>query len=195
MSSRVGLFGGSFDPVHFGHQQIVRSYLSSGRIDELWILPTASPPHKTNRDVTGYGLRCKMVEGAFKNRPGVTVLRIEEQLPAPNYTLKTVEYFQEKYPDTRFLLCIGSDSLQQFTSWHRYRELLEKCELLVAKRPDYEAPEIPPESVVHFADHRPVSISSTEIRKKIAAGESVDSLVPPEVLEIIDSHGLYKNPE
>ncbi|MEX1136869.1 MAG: nicotinate (nicotinamide) nucleotide adenylyltransferase [Balneolales bacterium] len=192
MSERIGLFGGSFDPVHIGHQKIVNSFLENGKIDELWILPSASPPHKKYRKLTKFSIRCEMVDAAFKNRPGVKVVRLEERLPAPNYTLQTLKHLQGEYPDKKFFLCIGSDSLQQITSWYRYKDLLARCKLLVAKRPDYDVTDVPPEASVHFVDHKPVPFSSSEIREKIGGGEPVDELVPPEVFEIIKKYGLYK---
>ncbi|MEX2640744.1 MAG: nicotinate (nicotinamide) nucleotide adenylyltransferase [Balneolales bacterium] len=191
---RIGLFGGSFDPVHSGHRKMTTSFLNSGRIDRLWILPSASPPHKGHKDLAPYGLRCKMVEAAFLNWPDVKVVRIEEQLPAPNYTLHTVRRLKHDYPDARFLLCLGSDSLQQITSWYRYRELFGECRLLVAKRPGVHLISIPDEASVDFVDHEPVSISSSEVRSMIGRGEPVGDLLPPEVVKIIDAAGLYRRP-
>ncbi|MEX2632880.1 MAG: nicotinate (nicotinamide) nucleotide adenylyltransferase [Balneolales bacterium] len=191
MSERVGLFGGSFDPVHIGHQHIVQSFLESDLIDTLWILPTLNPPHKNQQELTEYSIRCEMVKAAFQNWPRVKVSLVEEHLQVPNYTLKTVQYLQDEYPQKKFLLCIGSDSLVQIATWYRYKELLDHCDLLVARRPEYDASEVPPEARVRLVEHQPVSFSSTEIRQRISCGESVSGLVPPEVLEVIEKYGLY----
>lgn len=192
MSERIGLFGGSFDPVHRGHQKIIRSFLESGKIDAIWVLPLASPPHKKNRELSDFNIRFKMAEGAFANLPGVLVVRFEERLPYPNYTLRTLNYLQAEYPGNEFYLCIGSDSLQNITSWYKYDQLLTQCKLLVARRPASEIATIPPEASVHFVEHELVSYSSSEIRKKISKGEPVGDMVPADVLEIIEEHGLYR---
>ena len=107
MSKRIGLFGGSFDPVHFGHQKIVKSFLESGRLDALWVLPTASPPHKSDKALTPYPIRYQMAEAAFRGWTGVENSRVEEDLPFPNYTLQTVRYLKKMYPDNTFVLCMG----------------------------------------------------------------------------------------
>ncbi|MEX0779210.1 MAG: nicotinate (nicotinamide) nucleotide adenylyltransferase [Balneolales bacterium] len=191
MSKKVGLFGGSFDPVHNGHQKIAASYLASGKIDVLWVVPSASPPHKS-RHLTDFDIRCEMLDAAFNNRAGVEVVRIEESLPAPNYTLRTVKHLKDEYPTIKFFLCIGSDSLRQITTWYHYRELLSHCELLVAKRPDYDVSDIPPEASVHFVNHEPVPFSSSEIRSRISERQTVNDMVPAEVSEIIEKIELYR---
>ena len=101
---RIGLFGGTFDPVHNGHISIVRSFLQSGYIDELWILLTPVPPHKLNKEHVSYEHRKEMLHLAFQDIDRVRISTIEQTLPKPSYTVQTVTHLAQKYPEDEFLL-------------------------------------------------------------------------------------------
>lgn len=197
MGNRVGLLGGTFDPVHNGHISIAESFLNSGFIEELWIILTPHPPHKERSSITDFKTRMEMLELAFSGRDNIRISGIEKELPSPSYTIRTILHLENAYPDNQFYLCIGEDSLADFNRWHKYGDILEHCGLLVAIRPDtqYGKDDIDPDIYkhIHFVDHEPVDISSTELRNKIRNGEKVDGLVPSRVREFIQSHKLYRS--
>lgn len=193
MVERIGLLGGTFDPVHFGHLSIVRSFLTSGRIDQLWILPSSNPPHKEEESLTAFGYRKQMLKAAFAEFEDVLISDIERNLSGPSYTIRTLEFLKERFPDPVFYLCIGEDSLSGFESWYKADEILEQCELLVAKRPNSGNNKVKQEVLakVHFIEHKPVEISSTVLRNRLKRGEDVSNYIPEAVLQIIRKHKLY----
>lgn len=189
---RIGIFGGTFDPVHNGHLAIAGSFLDSGKVDELWIMVTPESPHKQDQHISDFTTRFLMTSRAFSGKQGVLVRDDEDALPKPSYTLRTLNYLRQKYPEHSFTLCIGQDSLASFDSWYNFEQILEHTPLLVARRPDSaDVPELPQHAVIHFISHDPVEISSSEIRKKIRNGKKVSDMIPNDVLEIIRSYNLY----
>lgn len=193
MSLRVGLFGGTFDPVHNGHLSIAQSFIDSGLLDELWVLLTLYPPHKQQIHQTSYENRLKMLEAAFKNMDRLTINTIESKLPKPSYSIHTIRYLEQKYPDAKFYYCMGEDSLTKFHTWKYYDEILEECELLVAKRPGVEHQNVKQEILdrTHFVEHTPLDISSSQIRELVSKGKPVSELVPEKVSRIIEKEQLY----
>jgi nicotinate-nucleotide adenylyltransferase len=192
LEKRVGIFGGSFDPVHNGHIKIARSFLNSGLIRELLILLTPSPPHKQATDQTDFSHRFEMLKLAFQSEEQVRVSDLEKELPQPSYTLQTIKHLQNRYPDAIFYLCLGQDSLRDFHKWHKYKKILERVTLLVASRPDVDTSSVDPEILekVIFIDHEPVSVSSTEIRNR---REEERNELPAAVAEYIERHHLYSS--
>ncbi|MFO7798185.1 nicotinate (nicotinamide) nucleotide adenylyltransferase [Rhodohalobacter sp.] len=188
---RIGLFGGSFDPVHNGHLEAVNSFLDSGLIDEIWILLTPVPPHKTDQRKTDFEHRYNMLKLAFQESDNTKISDIEKDLPKPSYTLQTIHHLKNQYPDYTFFLCLGEDSLQSFHKWHKYDQILEECTLMVVDRPGSDHSGVGSEILEKtiFVDHKPMNISSTEIR------EAPDSFalmnLPDEVQNYIQKNNLY----
>lgn len=190
----IGLLGGTFDPVHNGHLAIAKSFLASGFIDQLWILLTPDPPHKTEQTLTDYEDRLKMLRLAFQSEEKVKISDLEQQLPKPSYTVQTLRYLSKKYPDQKFYLCVGGDSIRDFKQWKNWEEILDYCELLVARRPSDNELSLDSNIVTkaHFVAHHPIEISSTAIRRQIGNGEDVANLVPRPVYAYIEKNNLYK---
>lgn len=191
----IGLFGGTFNPVHHGHLSIAESFLDSGFITRLWILLTPDPPHKQESSQLAFQRRLEMVEAVFDKQSNIEICTIENKLPRPSYTSQTVRYLRKTYPGKRFWLCIGEDSLNNFKEWYQWEEILEQCELLVAKRPatDKVALDDRINNKARFISHQPVNISSTAVRRRVAEGKDITGLVPAEVKKIIEANHLYKN--
>lgn len=192
MNRKIGLFGGTFDPIHNGHLGICESFLNSKKINELWVIPASIPPQKEISVVATFQQRLEMLHLAFKSYPKVKILDIEDSLPKPNYTIQTVEYLKKTYPNNEFKMCLGSDSLANITTWFKYQNLVENISFLVAKRPGVNTdPELSIETLkVDFVSHKLSSISSSNIRAAIkSSGYSKD--VPKSVLEYIQFHQLY----
>lgn len=188
---RIGIFGGSFDPVHNGHIEAVNSFLNSGLLDEIWILLTPDPPHKRDRQLTELEHRFNMLNIAFQERERVKISDIEDDLPKPSYTLQTIRHLKQRYPDYIFFLCLGEDSLQSFHKWHKYQEILKECTLMVAERPGSSHIKVDPQIMdkTIFVDHKSMDISSSQIRVNSMHEQSLN--VQDEVLNYIKKHNLY----
>ncbi len=192
----TGLFFGTFNPFHRGHEAMVYSFLSSGTISELWIVPTPSPPHKDQAEIAPFRDRWNMVELAVSGIKGVRLSDIERHISAPHYTLKTIAALAGRYPDHGFVLCIGSDTLQTMPSWYKYKKISGYISLLVAARPGI--PKDPPEALdeftIHYCKHDMVDVSSTEIRNEIAEGNIPGSgMISPEIAAYIRNNNLYRS--
>lgn len=190
----IGLLGGSFDPVHNGHVAIAKSFLASQYISTLWILLTPRPPHKTDQVLSDYEDRFKMLQSAFQALDDIKIKDIENRLPRPSYTVQTLRYLIRKYPEKKFYLCLGEDSLRDFKEWKDWEKILDFCELLVARRSTDKLANL--NSAIaektHFVDHQQIDISSTEVRQRVAKGKDVSDLVPNQVQQIIEKDNLYK---
>ncbi len=196
-AGRVGLLGGSFDPIHRAHLAMGEAALEQFALDCVLFVPCGAPPHKRPEALSPAEHRLAMVELATAGHPRFFPSRLEIDRPGPSYTVDTVEELLVQ-PEVRAVyLIIGGDSLAQLATWHRYRDLVRLCELLVAKRPGWPAPESVPEGVprerVHILRLPPMDVSATEIRRRVAAGESISGLVPPAVERYIAEHGLYRS--
>lgn len=190
----IGLFGGTFDPVHIGHVTVSRSYLDSNLIDELWLLLTPHPPHKTEQDLSSYLLRKQMLETAFRDYHDIKICDLETRLSPPSYTVQTLRHLHKKYSKNTFYLCIGEDSLNNFKTWYRWEEILTYCDLLVARRPNDHVTQADEQVLghVHFVEHEPIEVSSSDVRQKIARQENVSDQLPEGVEKIIEQHQLYR---
>ena len=193
MPKRIGLFGGTFDPVHLGHSSLVHSFLVSGYVDLVWILLTPHPPHKEHLNLSGYAHRISMLQLAFKNIDNVEILDIESKLPKPSYTYKTIEYLVKCNPSIKFMYCMGSDSLMNFHSWKYPESILDHVDLLVAQRPGFECASIKKMFLekIQYIDHQPLDISSTKIKSLITGNKSVYGLVHADVENYINFNQLY----
>ncbi|HMB52872.1 MAG TPA: nicotinate-nucleotide adenylyltransferase [Thermoanaerobaculia bacterium] len=201
---RVGLFGGSFDPIHRGHLDPVRAAAESLALDRVVYLPTARPPHKPKREFAPALARFAMVELALLGEPGFAASGHELTLGRPAYTVETVEHFAAELPEADLHLLIGSDSFAELPTWKRWRELVAAVELVVLVRPGWEMEEIrgglPPEleerlasGHVHVVSDESVDLSSTELRRTLAAGEEPPAgALEPLVLNYIRKYDLYR---
>lgn len=192
---RVGLFGGSFDPVHNAHLAFAHSALSSLSLDEVVWVPAGAPWQKPGL-ATPAAERAEMVRLAIAGDERFRLESCELARSGPSYTIDTVLELQGREPATQWLLLLGQDQLARLHTWHRWRELLARVSLAVANRAG-AAPSLPPE----LAGERlaltelplpPMDTSSTEIRARVAAGLDIAALVPPAVAGYIDERGLYR---
>ena len=192
---RTGLFFGTFNPVHRGHEALVESFLNSECIEDLWVILTPNPPHKHISSLASFQDRWNMLELAFGGRSDLKLSDVEQRMNPPNYTLKTLSFLTTSFPDHDFMLCIGSDTLQDLPKWYEFEKISQKAKLLVAERPDTDT-SIPTELGsfdVHFCEHEKVNISSTGIRKLLMeSGELLSDHLHPEVEAYIRRRGLYK---
>lgn len=190
---RIGLFGGSFDPVHNAHVALAKSALETLELDELRWIPTGHAWHK-DRVLTPAVHRLAMLRCVVAGEPRYLLDPIETERAGPSYTLDTVRALAAREPQAVWWLVIGNDQYATLHTWRDWRELLGRVGLAVANRPG-ERPAVDPE-VLAFP-HRTVplpmmDISSTEVRRRIAEGADFGRLVPPEVARYIERHGLYR---
>ena len=192
-SVRIGLFGGSFDPVHVAHLALAHSALEQLALDELRWLPTAHSWQKREAPSPADD-REAMLRIAIAGEPRFVLDARELRRAGPGYTLDTVRELQAERPGARWFLIIGQDQFEGLHTWHDWPELLARVTLAVAQRPG------PPGTVhpqVRQAAQAPVllpmmAVSSTEVRRRAAAGESLATLVPPGVARYIEDHRLYR---
>ncbi|MGF1670892.1 MAG: nicotinate (nicotinamide) nucleotide adenylyltransferase [Balneolaceae bacterium] len=192
MSDRVGIFGGSFDPVHNGHIAVIHSLLKSNLFDFVRVLLTPHPPHKRDIKQASYEHRFAMLELAVSDIQNVMVSKLETRLPQPSYSLQTIDYLQRTEPENLFFLCLGEDSIVSFRNWYKYEEILKKTTLVIAERPGFDKKMVDAEILEKsiFVEHNPVDISSTGIRNRNRS--DFQNEVPPNVAEYIQQHNLYE---
>lgn len=190
---RIGLFGGSFDPVHSAHVALARLALTEMQLDEVRWVPAGQPWQKT-RQLASPQHREAMVRLAIEGEPRFVLDRCELARCGPSFTLDTVRELQAAEPGNEWFLILGQDQYAGLHTWRDWRELLTRVTLAVANRPGV-IPQAHPD--VERAPHRVVAlpmmdISSTEIRERVAAGLGIDNLVPAAVAGYIDQHHLYR---
>ena len=194
MNKRVGLFGGTFDPVHNAHVALAHAALQSLALDEVRWVPTGQPWQK-DRALTGAAQREAMVRAAITGEPRFVLDRIEIERSGPSYTLDTVRELAAAQPATEWVLIIGQDQYAGLHTWRDWQALLGLVTLAVANRP---GPHRAPDAAVRAHAHRAVplpmlDISSTDIRERVKAGADISQLVPPQVARYIETHRLYRD--
>lgn len=196
---RIGLFGGSFDPVHIAHLTLARSALADLALAELRWIPAGQPWQKS-RQLTASEHRARMIELAItdprEGDPRFALETCELERSGPSYTIDTVLELQRREPGQRWFLLIGQDQYAGLHTWHRWRELLALVRVAVAVRPG--APLSVDAEVASHGFERlqmpPVELSSTLLRQRLADGRPITDLVPAAVAGYIDSHRLYRTP-
>lgn len=191
----VGLFGGSFNPPHLGHLIVAETLREQGRLDQVWWMPSSVSPHKQRASLTAPEHRLAMVRLATADNPAFVVWDGEIRRGGVSYTVETLRALQQVHPEHTFVLCIGGDSLRDFGTWRAPEEIIARVPLLVYLRPG-----VPPTADPRFA-HRVqfveaplLPLSSTDLRRQVAAGRSIRYLVPEPVRAYIDAQGLYRTP-
>ena len=216
---RIAIFGGTFDPIHNGHLRMAVEVREGLSLSDLFLVPSARPPHKPLHPTTPAEDRLAMSAAATAGIEGISVLDLELRREGPSYSLLTVREVAEANPGAELLFLVGADAFSEIATWHRYPELLAACDFLLLPRPG-TPPEasFPPGIRIEMegagcytlpgCSYRlpggrrllcpvlPVlDISSRSIREKVRQGRSIRGLVPPEVERYIADHGLYRGEE
>ncbi len=190
---RIGLFFGSFNPIHTGHLIIAEYMASRTDLEQVWFVVSPHNPLKLRSTLANDFDRLHMVQLAIDDNPRLKASNIEFSLPKPSYTIDTMVYLHEKYPQHQFSLIMGSDNLGSISKWKNYELLLERYKIHVYKR---EGVPIDQTSVTNadivIYDVPMLDISSTYIRKSIAEGLSIRYMVPENVYQFLDGSRLYR---
>jgi nicotinate-nucleotide adenylyltransferase len=189
----IGLFGGSFDPVHHGHLIVAQVAAERLALDSLRFLPAREQPFKQGRHGTSPEHRAKMLSLAVSKAPGFAVERIELDRPGPSYTVDTLEELHRREPQEKFVLLLGADAATDLPTWHEAERIPELARVVAFARPGSR---LPTSAFVSQVIEVPaIDISATEVRRRISGGQSIRYWVPDVVAEYIARHRLYLDPE
>jgi nicotinate-nucleotide adenylyltransferase len=190
---RIGLYFGSFNPIHHGHLVIANYILQHAHLDQVWFVVSPQNPLKRSASLLNEYHRLHLVRLAVEGENQLKAADIEFKLPKPSYTVDTLTYLQEKYPNDEFSVIMGSDSFQNLPKWKNHQWLVSHYPIYVYRRPEHEnLPSYPEAKQVEIVDAPLLPISSTDIRDKIKNGQTVRYLLPDSVLEEIEKSGYYR---
>lgn len=193
---RIGIYSGSFNPVHNGHISLAKYLLDSDIVDEVWIVVSPLNPLKaTSDELIADELRLQMAKIAFEGIRDTKVSDVEFRLPRPSYTIDTLNFLQKQYPDYQFFLLIGEDNMAIFDKWKNYDEVLRKYTILVYPRhaDTNSSDNVLRHTNIHIIDAPYIDISSTDIRRRIRQQQPLTDMLPKSVIDFIKSNGLYDN--
>ena len=189
------LFGGTFDPPHFGHLIVAQTIFEAEHFDKIVFVPAHIPPHKKERKISSVALRLEMLKIATMDNPNFEISDIELKRGGISYSLETIHTYKEQTGLDRedLYYLIGSDSLKQFQTWQNPKAILEECQLIVAIRPGFRPSDIPNWILakVQFANIPRIEISSTQIRARWVEGKTIRYMVTQPVWTYINKHNLY----
>lgn len=188
---KIGLYFGSFNPIHIGHLIIGNYVADNFDIKQVWFVVSPQNPLKKTLSLLNEYHRLYLVQIAIESNSKFKYSDIEFKLPRPSYTIDTLTYLHEKYPQHEFITIIGSDSLKNINKWKNSEKLLKNFSFCVYERPGFEVEENT-QANIHLLKAPLLEISSTHIRNAIQAGKSIKYLVPDNVLEEIERNGYYR---
>lgn len=189
---KIGLYFGSFNPIHVGHLIIASHIISNTELEELWFVVSPQNPFKNNNTLLNEHHRLNLVRTAIEGEKKLRASSVEFKLPKPSYTIDTLTYLAEKYPEHIFSIIMGSDSFQNLEKWKNYELLLDKYEILIYKRPGFKVEE-KLKGNIKVMDAPFLEISSTRIRELIRHNKSIRYLVTDAVKEVIENNSYYKS--
>ncbi len=199
---KIGIMGGTFDPIHYGHLVAAEGARSCFDLDRVIFVPAAMPPHKEVRVITDSNHRYKMTALAIDSNQHFHLSDVEIKRQGPSYTYETVRYFKEAFPDTEIYFITGADAVLEILTWHRVQDLLDICCFIAATRPGFRLEnladilrELPDGYInkISLMEVPALSISSTDIRARVKKGLTIKYLLPEDVEEYIHSKGLYRD--
>lgn len=190
---KVGLYFGSFNPVHIGHMAIANYFVEFAAIDQLWFVVSPQNPHKSQENLLEEYHRLELVIRAIDDDGRFRASNIEFGLPKPSYTIDTLAYLQDKFPNHSFVIIMGSDNLANFTKWKNYDAIIENYGVLVYPRPGDDLTKLPSHLNIKVIEGVPLmEISSSFIRQAIKSGNDVRHFLPRKAWEYLDEMNFYK---
>jgi len=198
---RLGIFGGSFDPIHYGHLLLAEQCREQCRLDEVWFMPARVPPHKQDRELSSGQARAEMLDFAVAGCPHLQISRLELQREGPSFTVETLAELRAEDDSRELFFLIGSDSLRDLPSWHKPREIAELATIVAVNRGDRPLPDndsltsmLGEELAqrIQLVTMPGIDLSATDIRRRVRDGKSIRFMTPRAVEAYIGEHGLYK---
>lgn len=187
---QIGIFGGTFNPVHTGHLVMADQVGTQLGLDKVYFMPDSTPPHVDKKEAIAAKYRVEMLAAAIKDNPLFDLELCEIERGGISYTYDTMAYLKKKHPNTAYYLIMGADMVNYLPKWHRVAELAKLVQFVGVKRPGYAPRSKYP---VLWVDAPLLEITSTGIRKRVANGESIRYLVPDAVETYIEKEGLYRD--
>ncbi|MBE8712958.1 nicotinate (nicotinamide) nucleotide adenylyltransferase [Sphingobacterium hungaricum] len=191
MNKQIGLFFGSFNPVHIGHLMIASYMANFTELDEVWFVVSPQNPFKEKKNLGNMYDRLEMVNIALEKSENLIASSIEFNLPQPSYTIDTLIHLNEKYPNKDFVLIMGEDNLVSLEKWKNYEIILRDYKIFVYPRPNAGESKLKDHPSITITDTPLIEISSTFIRQAIKNGKNVKYFTPDAVIDFIDKKGLY----
>jgi len=221
LGERIGVYGGTFDPVHNGHLKVGKEVLKAFAMERLLFVPAHVPPHKRGQTISSPYHRLAMLVLATAELPRMFVSSVELDAPTRPYTIETLERLQAEHSEVRLFFVMGVDSFKDVMSWHKYERILTEYDIIVAVRPGYLdderiisrfAPDLRKRVIdlrggqlpsgetlmlphIYLTDYAEVDVSATIVRETASRGGAIDRLVPPAVASYIVKYGLYRKSE
>ena len=194
---RLGIMGGTFDPIHYGHLFIAEEARVHFRLNSVQFVPNGSPPHKPDRAITSATHRYVMTLIATRSNPAFGCSAVELNRPGPSYTVDTLDFVRKEYPDAELFTITGVDAIAEILTWKRHEEVIQKTTFIAATRPGFDL-QILKERLPHsylekilLVGSTALDISSTDIRARVRQGLSIRYLTPDGVIDYIAKHRLY----
>ena len=175
---KIGIFGGSFNPIHCGHIALAQAVQKQCGMDEVWLMVSPQNPLKQQADLLDDNLRLELAQKALEGVEGVCASDYEFHLPKPSYTWNTLHQLSEDYPDCEFFLLIGGDNWAHFERWRQWKDILRNYDVIVYPRDEYPG----------TIDVPLLDVSSTEIRQKVRVGECISGLVPETIEKLVQTY-------
>ena len=189
----VGLYFGSFNPIHVGHLIIANYMVQNTGMNQVWFVVSPQNPLKKSGSLLNEYHRLYLVQVSIEDEPSLKATDIEFRLPKPSYTIDTLTYLGEKFPQHKFSVIMGSDSYQNLQAWKNYEQLIKNYPIFVYHRPGFAVDKNYEGGFFNFVKAPLLEISSTHLRKMIREGKSIRYLVPEKVRLEIEQNGYYKN--
>jgi nicotinate-nucleotide adenylyltransferase len=200
---RIGVYGGSFDPVHLGHLVLAEQCREQAMLDRVLFVPAARPPHKQSQSLTSFDRRVEMLALAIAGQPAFQIDELEKERPGPSYTVETLTALRQKYPGDELCLIVGTDTLHDLPQWYQPRRILELATLLAVERADWpvlsqrqlrDSLQLPDTFPLRYeAVQAPlITIASRDMRRRVGEGRSVRYQIPRAVEAYIADKGLYR---
>lgn len=177
---RTGIFGGSFNPIHNGHIALAQSILRQCDLDEVWLMVSPLNPLKQQSELLADTLRFKLVQKALEGMECVKASDYEFHLPKPSYSWNTLQHLSSDYPDREFILLIGGDNWAHFERWRHWKDILRNYRVIAYPRDNYQG----------TINCPLLDVSSTEVRRRVIAGESIEGLVPAAIIPLVQQYYL-----
>lgn len=187
---RVGLFFGSFNPIHVGHLMLAQYMVNFAGVDEVWLVVSPQNPFKQDVELADTQHRLNMARLAVGDNEKIKISEVELSLPKPSYTIDTLRALEKEYPEIEFSIIMGADNLMGLNRWKEAETLLSRYRIIVYPRPGYEAKE-PEGAHIEIVDAPQVDISSTQLRRWIGEGRSVLYFTNDKVIEYFSQNNLY----